>query len=282
MRTGINANSSFCIIQTTRLDLSLAPEPSLVITLASDFGSPYPASMKGVILDTCDARVVDIAHDFPRQDVQTAAFWLREVLPHYPSAVHCAVVDPGVGTERSALVVRAGEHALVGPDNGLLFPAARSLADSIDVFEWRYDAPESATFHGRDVFAPAAATIHETGVGVIESLDRAISTGEYVDLSFPDPELDGTEATGEVLVIDGFGNVITNIPGAVLDGLFGEFVVVNDDSKRVPVAQSYAEHRTGTRLVTVGSHENVELAVNQGKGDDAFGVEIGDSVRLEW
>ncbi|PSP76248.1 NAD operon protein, partial [Halobacteriales archaeon QS_3_64_16] len=100
-----------------------------MITLSSDFGSPYPAVMKGVLCSRTDTHLVDIAHDFPRQDVRTAAFWLREVLPYFPSAVHLVVVDPGVGTERKALVVRAGEHALVGPDNGILLPAARALAE---------------------------------------------------------------------------------------------------------------------------------------------------------
>ena len=248
-----------------------------MITLTSDFGSPYPASMKGVILDVCDARIVDIAHDFPRQDVRTAAFWLREVLPYYPSAVHCAVIDPGVGTDRAALVVRAGDHALVGPDNGLLLPAARSLADAVEVFEWKYDDPGSETFHGRDVFAPAAAAVHETGVDAIESFDRATPIEDYIDLSFPDPEVREKEASGEVLVIDGFGNAITNI--SALDGL-GESVMVNGDA--VPVERSYAAREAGTRLVTVGSHGNIELAVNQGRGDDAFSVGVGDDVRLEW
>lgn len=250
-----------------------------MITLASDFGSPYPASMKGVILDVCDARIVDITHDFPRQDVQTAAFWLREVLPYYPPAIHCAVIDPGVGTDRAALVIRAGDHALVGPDNGLLLPAARLLADAIKVFEWEYedDKTDSATFHGRDVFAPAAAAIHETGVDAIESLDRATLIEEYTDLSFPSPEIREREASGEVLVIDGFGNAITNIPA--LDGLSGSVMV---NGERVPVEQSYAALETGTRLVTVGSHGNIELAVNQGRGDNAFSVDVGDDIRLEW
>lgn len=269
-----------------------------MITLASDFGAPYPAAMRGVILDACDARIVDITHDFPRQDVRTAAFWLREVLPYYPPAVHCAVVDPGVGTDRAALVVRAGEHVLVGPDNGLLLPAARSLADRIEVFEWEYETPDSATFHGRDVFAPAAATVHETET--VASLDRAIPTGAYVDLEFPEPEQreperreperrepegregDGYETAviGEVLVVDGFGNAITNIPGTVIDGRFGGFVEVNGE--RVPAERSYAALDPNNRLVTVGSHGNVELAVNQGRGDDAFSVDTGTAVRLEW
>lgn len=253
-----------------------------MITLASDFGSPYPASMKGVILNACDVRIVDISHSFPRQDVRTAAFWLREVLPYYPPAVHCAVIDPGVGTDRAALVIRAGEHVLVGPDNGLLLPAARSLGDSIDVFEWEYDTPDSATFHGRDVFAPAAATVHEIDVEAIENVENVIPTEKYVDLSFPDPELGETEATGEVLVIDGFGNAITNIPSTVLDGLFSEFIEVNDNDERVPVERFYAACEAGTPLVTVGSHDNVELAVNRGRGGEAFGVAVGDEIRLEW
>ena len=100
-----------------------------MITLTSDFGSPYPAAMKGVLCTDTDARLVDIAHDFPRQDVRTTAFWLREVLPYFPPATHLVVVDPGVGTDRAALVIRAGEHVLVGPDNGVLAPVARRLAD---------------------------------------------------------------------------------------------------------------------------------------------------------
>src|SRR6056297_2694765 len=137
-----------------------------MITLTTDFGSPYPAAMKGVICQRTDARIEDIAHDLPRQDVRAAAFWLTQTLPYFPPAVHCVVVDPGVGTDRAALVVRAGDHALVGPDNGVLLPAARTLPNQsgegtgIEVFRWVYEDPESSTFHGRDVFAPAAATVH--------------------------------------------------------------------------------------------------------------------------
>jgi len=97
-----------------------------MITLASDFGSPYPAAMKGVIRRHTDAELIDVAHDLPRGDPRAAAFWLRFVLPEFPPAVHCAVIDPGVGTDRDALVVRAGSHVLVAPDNGLAMPPARA------------------------------------------------------------------------------------------------------------------------------------------------------------
>ena len=251
-----------------------------MITLSSDFGSPYPAAMKGVICRQSEARLVDIAHDFPRQDVRAAAFWLTQTLPSFPPAVHCVVVDPGVGTDRAALVVRAGDHALVGPDNGVLLPAARELAESFEVFRWAYDDPASSTFHGRDVFAPAAATVHDHGVGAIDGLDRAMPTDEYIDLRFPGPTVESDHATGEVLAVDEFGNVITNIPGDVLAAHFGDSVTVESDS--VPVRRAYAAVESGRRLVTVGSHDNVELAVNRGRGDEAFGITAGDAVAVAW
>lgn len=253
-----------------------------MITLASDFGSPYPAAMKGVILSRTDARLVDITHDLPRQDVRAAAFWLREVLPWFPPAVHLVVVDPGVGTDRAALVVRAGNHALVGPDNGVLLPAARALAEEapVECFQLHVEDPASHTFHGRDVFAPWAARVHEAGVGAIETLDRVDPASDFVDLRFPEPKTGEHSATGEVLVVDGFGNVISNVPGEQIDGWYGASIEVNGDL--TPVRRSYAHVDAGERLVTAGSHGNVELAVNRGRGDATFGVDVGDQIRLEW
>ncbi|GAA0305067.1 SAM hydrolase/SAM-dependent halogenase family protein [Halarchaeum salinum] len=247
-----------------------------MITLASDFGSPYPAAMRGVLCSRTDARLVDVTHDFPRQDVRTAAFWLRELLPTFPAAVHLAVVDPGVGTDRRPIAVSAGEHALVGPDNGLLLPAARALADGGDVscYEIPVDDPESTTFHGRDVFAPAAAAVHDGG---IDGLDYP-AVRDPVDLTFPKPTVRGDEARGDVLVVDGFGNAITNIPGDILHGHWGAYARI--DGERVPVARTYDAVGADERLLTVGSHGNVELAVNRGRGDEAFGVEPGGTIRL--
>lgn len=273
-----------------------------MITLASDFGTPYPAAMKGVLLQRTDARLVDIAHDFPRQDVRTTAFWLREVLPYFPPATHLVVVDPGVGTDRNAIVLRAGEHTLVGPDNGVLLPAARRLAGSADRLEsyaidedslepaepttpnesmddssanaGRPSQPRSNTFHGRDVFAPAAAAVHEAETGVLDSLEWLEPAPVAADLELPDPVLEDGRAAGEVLVVDDFGNAITNVPGSYLDGR--ERVLANGDP--VPVGETFAAVPVGERLATVGSHGYVELDVNQGRGDDAFGLEPGDRV----
>jgi len=252
-----------------------------MITLASDFGTPYPAAMKGVILSRCEARLVDVGHDLPRQDVRSAAFWLREVLPEFPPAVHLVVVDPGVGTDRAALVVRAGDHALVGPDNGVLFPPARALAGDdrdVDAYELAVEDPRSSTFHGRDVFAPGAAAVHEAGIDGLAGLDGVSPAEDVVDLTFPAPDRHEGGAVGEVLVVDEFGNAVTNVDGEVLEGR--DEVTV--DGERVSAVRSYAHVEPGTRIATVGSHGNVELAVTQGRGDEAFDVEVGSRVELEW
>jgi len=266
-----------------------------MLTLSSDFRSPYPAAMRGVIRQWTDAELLDVTHDLPRQAVRESAFWLRELLPYFPPAVHLAVVDPGVGTDRDAIVVRAGEHALVGPDNGVLLPVARRLADDLDVFRvatrpgeatkgtdrtaWP-PATASATFHGRDVFAPAAAKVHVVGVDVLERSEGFDPVDTYETVRFPDPELSDDGATGEILAVDDFGNAITNIPGEHVADRFG--VEVRVDGASVPLRQTYATVDPGQRLVTVGSHGNVELAVNQGRGDDAFGVVAADTVSLSW
>ncbi|MDG5817558.1 SAM-dependent chlorinase/fluorinase [Natronococcus sp. A-GB7] len=265
-----------------------------MITLTSDFGTPYPAAMKGVLLGRTDARLVDVGHDFPRQDVRTAAFWLRETLPYFPPATHLVVVDPGVGTDRDAIAIRAGEHALVGPDNGVLLPAARRLAGDAALECYvvdeaslepvvpagesvpdRSEGPRSNTFHGRDVFAPTAAAVHDSdGLDAVTALTP---TADPVDLELPTATLEDGRAVGEVLVVDDFGNVITNVPGAFLETR--ERVVANGEP--APVGDTFAAVPAGDRLATVGSHGYVELDVNRGRGDAAFDLAVGDRVVLE-
>ena len=255
-----------------------------MITLASDFGTPYPAAMKGVVLSRTDAQLVDIAHDLPRQESRAAAFWLRETIPYFPPAVHLAVIDPGVGTDRRALAVRVGDHALVAPDNGLLRPVVRRLAEQNDgdppiaAYEITVDDPASATFHGRDVFAPAAAEIHAIGIDRIDEVEMLspIDLDACVDLQFPTPTRDGETIRGEVLVVDDFGNVITNVPGAELSTV--ERATVNGVA--APVVDTFDRVAPSDRLLTVGSHGLVECDVNQGRGDEAFGLAAGDDVEI--
>lgn len=272
-----------------------------MITLTSDFGSPYPAAMKGVIRRHTNAEMIDVAHDLPRGDPRAAAFWLRFVLPEFPPAVHCAVVDPGVGTDRDALVVRAGAHVLVAPDNGLAMPPARALApDESDVEVWTIavDEPASETFHGRDVFAPTAARVRaaldddlaapngapdaDAVADALAAMDDLTPATDPVDIRFPEPtvERDGAgdvvAVDGEVLAIDRFGNVITNVPGELVRGR--DWIRVDGDL--TPVAETFGAVDPGERLVTVGSHGYVECDVNDGRGDGAFDLRPGDSVRF--
>jgi S-adenosylmethionine hydrolase len=280
-----------------------------MITLTSDFGSPYPAAMKGVIRRHTDAEMIDVAHDLPRGDPRAAAFWLRFVLPEFPPAVHCAVVDPGVGTDRDAIVVRAGAHVVVAPDNGLAMPPARALAateahgapegdgaDALDVeaFVVAVDDPASQTFHGRDVFAPVAARIRERVDGgpalagpegvsdALAAVDELSPADDPVDIAFPEPTVerddggDPVAVDGEVLVIDRFGNVVTNVPGELVRG--SDWIRVNGEL--TPVAETFGAVDPGDRLVTVGSHGYVECDVNDGRGDGAFDLRPGDEVRL--
>ena len=245
------------------------------ITLASDFGSPYPAAMRGVLARRTDAHLLEVTHDLPRQDVRAGAFWLRFLLPEFPPAVHLAVVDPGVGTDRDPLVVRAGDHALVGPDNGLLLPAARRLADGLTAFVADPGEPASATFHGRDVFAPLAAAVHDAGVDGLAGLDRLTPT-DPVDLRLPEATVGPDAARGTVLAVDEFGNAITNVPGEALAG----HDRVRVDGTPAPVVDTFAAVPPGERLVTVGSHGYAECDVNRGRGDEAFGLATGDEVVL--
>ncbi|GAA0718858.1 S-adenosylmethionine hydrolase [Halorubrum trapanicum] len=285
-----------------------------MITLTSDFGSPYPAAMKGVIRRHTNAEMIDVAHDLPRGDPRAAAFWLRFVLPEFPPAVHCAVVDPGVGTDRDALVVRAGAHVLVAPDNGLAMPPARALApDESDVEIWTIavDEPASETFHGRDVFAPTAARVRaaldddlaapngaldaEAVAETLAGMDDLAPASDPVDIRFPEPTVERDEGSaveeegdagdeegeviavdGEVLAIDRFGNVITNVPGELVRGR--DWIRVDGDL--TPVAETFGAVDPGERLVTVGSHGYVECDVNDGRGDGAFDLRPGDSVRF--
>ena len=289
-----------------------------MITLTSDFGSPYPAAMKGVIRRHTDAEMIDVAHDLPRGDPRAAAFWLRFVLPEFPPAVHCAVIDPGVGTDRDALVVRAGAHVVVAPDNGLAMPPARALAgDESDVEVWTIavDDPASETFHGRDVFAPTAARVRtaldeelaaagapdeapdaDAVAETLAAIDDLTPASDPVDIRFPEPTIEradgGDEAAdgedgedgdgdviavdGEVLAIDRFGNVITNVPGELVRGR--DWIRVDGDL--TPVAETFGAVDPGERLVTIGSHGYVECDVNDGRGDGAFDLRPGDAVRL--
>jgi S-adenosylmethionine hydrolase len=244
----------------------------LIITLLTDFGSFYPAQMKGVILSRLadkaqDITFVDIAHDIPPQDVRAGAFALLSTARYFPcGTIHICVVDPGVGTDRLGLVVESGGQIFVGPDNGLLMPAARSLSTPVNPPQAYKIAisqevlglglgsdPVSNTFHGRDVFAPVAALLamgkRPAGMGPrVRPKDLNFAEAKKTDKGF--------EAT--VIYVDRFGNLILNMRNLPAFN-------VSLKGIKLKACRTYAQARRIEPLITQGSHGFAEIAVNQGK-----------------
>jgi S-adenosylmethionine hydrolase len=254
-----------------------------LLTLTTDFGvrDPYVAAIKGVIFERCPGvTVVDLTHDIAPQSVLEGALFLAGAVPYFPKGtVHCAVVDPGVGTNRLAMAVSAGGHVFVCPDNGLLtiFLSSHTLdeAYTIDNPAYMRDAV-SPTFHGRDIFAPAAAALARDVP--LNALGRPVK--ELVQLDIPKATVtsDGC-LVGEVIHIDRFGNCITNIHRSRLATKTATEVGVREH--RFPgIAHTYRDVPPGAALALFGSSDHLEVAVNQSNAAKELGITPGDDVRV--
>jgi S-adenosyl-L-methionine hydrolase (adenosine-forming) len=257
-----------------------------LITLTTDFGegSPYVAAMKGVVLSISPrARVLDLSHAIPPQDLRHTAFFLRAALPYFPArTLHVIVVDPGVGTDRAALYVEAGGQRLVVPDNGCWTEFARSSSEPPRVrrlAEPRYWRPEvSSTFHGRDVFAPAAAHL---SLGVDPALFGPVMS-DWVRLDFPEPVLSPNLLTGEVVFVDRFGNLITNIPAtACADWPVRPARVTVADREVTQRVRTYGQAPAGTLVALISSVGTLEVAVVQGNAACELGLSTGAPVCVQ-
>lgn len=251
------------------------------ITLLTDFGTRdgYVAAMRGVIAAiTPDATVDDATHDILPGDILAGALALERYWRLYPpGTVHVAVVDPGVGTARRAIAASADGRRFVAPDNGILSFVLRAV-DRADVHEIREPAflhhPVSATFHGRDVFASAAA--HLAGRVGPDAVGPLVSDPVMLDPVEPVPDRGGV--SGVILVEDRFGNLITNIPGdAVADGA----AVSVEGHAPVRVRRTYGEVDPGEVIALVGSSDRLEISVRDGSAADRLGVGRGARVRVE-
>ncbi len=255
-----------------------------LITLLSDFGpGKYVAAMKGVILSiNTEATLVDLDHGIPPQNVREGAFVLGAVVPYYPSAIHLAVVDPGVGGPRRHLVIEGEKGILVGPDNGLLLPAAATFGDftAYELSTEEYRLPEvSHTFHGRDIFAPAAAHL---SLGV-EPSEMGKAVRSLVELDFGEYEITEDAVRGEILFEDRFGNLITNVPKEALPAWIspgGSYTLEASGTHEVPFVKNYAAHEPGKALLTISSDGYLEIAVNWGHARETVGVEPGETFAL--
>ena len=257
-----------------------------IITLTTDFGlrDPYVAEMKAAILSICsDAVTVDVSHEIEKFNIRMGAYVLASAAPHFPKGtVHVAVVDPGVGTQRRSLIIQAKQGFFVGPDNGVLILAAerQGITSIHEITNTKLMLPHvSSTFHGRDIFAPAAANL-ANGVP-LEDFGPEIQ--EVVKPEFAKVTFARGVLQGEVLHIDGFGNIITNVTEEELASLYGEGMLhVGLPTCKVTLkfGKTYAETKPGDALALVGSQGYVEIAVNQGSAAEEFKAKPGDKILL--
>jgi S-adenosyl-L-methionine hydrolase (adenosine-forming) len=261
-------------------------EPSGIITLITDFGleDPFVGVMKGRILERFpSARIVDLTHSTPAQRPLEAGFWLSRCFEYFPAGtVHVAVVDPGVGTARAILCAVTQGHALLAPDNGLLggVAARHSDAETVEVTAERLAAlgvhHVSATFHGRDVFAPLAAEL-ASGRCAPHTLGhrRVAPVGDPA----PAPEPTGRRVVGCVVTVDHFGNLITDIDARHLERVQGPEVRIA--GHRLPLRRTYAEGRPGELMALVNAFDVVEIAERDGSAAATLRVGRGAAVTVE-
>jgi len=257
-----------------------------IITLTTDFGlkDPYVAEMKATILSiSSDARIVDVTHDVAHFNIRMGAYVLASAAPYFPEgAVHVAVVDPGVGTRRRPLLIQTRQSFFVGPDNGLLILAAEQQGIKCirEITNARLMLSQvSSTFHGRDVFAPAAAHLANDEAPAEfgpEILDAAKP-------SFAKVTLREGILVGEVLHVDNFGNIITNISSKEVARIRGAGVVnveMHNQKLKLKFYKAYGEAKPQEPLALIGSHNYLEIALNQGNAAEKFKVRLGDKIQL--
>jgi len=254
-----------------------------VIALLSDFGlrDHYVGTMKGVILGIApDTVLVDLTHDIAAHDILQGSLQLGAACGYFPAAtIFLAVVDPGVGSARRAIAVAAGGFRFVAPDNGLLTSAlaTRPPEEIVELTERRYALPiTSRTFEGRDRFGPAAAWLAR-GIAM-EQLGPPLD--DYVRLAIPAPSVEDGSMRGQVLSIDRFGNIVSNIERRLLESFAaGRGVTVSVAGQAVtgPV-QTYAEIAPGAAAALFGSNDHLEIALNGASAADRLSVRTGDVV----
>jgi S-adenosylmethionine hydrolase len=264
---------------------------SPVITFLSDYGleDDFVGVCHGVIAKICPgARIIDITHGVERHDVRAGALLLRGSLPYLPLGVHLAVVDPDVGAERRAVAVGLSDgRVLVGPDNGLLSLAAQ-LADVVEAVDIAHSdfrlEPVSATFHGRDIFAPVAAQL-AAGAALAEA-GEPCDPDELVELELPRPRVEQDVLIAHAVYIDRFGNVQLDAEHEDLPELglgLGRQVqleVTSGDSHLAHYVRTFADVDPGELLVYEDAHRRLAVAVSHGNAAERLGLEVDGELRV--
>lgn len=255
-----------------------------IITLTTDFGlkDPYQGAMKGAVLSVNPAaRTVDITHLVQPGNILEGAFVLLGASRYFPEkTIHVAVVDPGVGGDRNPILVETRRFFYIGPDNGLLSPSVREdgIVRAIELTNTEFFRDEvTSTFHGRDIFGPIAA--HLSLGANPEEMGQALDKIRALDLPRTVPEAGGIR--GEVVYIDSFGNLITNIRREELSALDGAAVEVSVKNAALSgLKKTYAIVEKGATAALIGSTGYLEVAVNCGSAAEALGARVGDTVAV--
>jgi len=265
----------------------------MIITLLTDFGlcDNFVGVVKGVILSiNAKVDIVDISHTVMPGDVFQGAFLLLSSYKYFPvGTIHLVVVDPGVGSERKAIIAKTRRYYFVGPDNGVLSLALKAEGEAVDVVSITnrkfFLKPVSRTFHGRDIFAPAAAYLSR-GRGITEFGPLQKS---YKSLKFPQPEIISPPAgkgkkilQGRIIYIDRFGNLITNIQEEFFRKFVGtrKFRIYLKNKVMDRISNSYMDAEKSKPLAIFGSFTNLEISVSRGSARDYFGAKVGLGVRI--
>jgi S-adenosylmethionine hydrolase len=257
-----------------------------IVTFTTDFGfrDGYAGAMKGVVLSMApDAKLVDITHGVPARDVMAGAVALASAAAFFPpGTIHVAVVDPGVGAARAGLIVEAGGSLFVGPDNGLLSLAARPPRRifAIESPSFRREVV-SPTFHGRDVFAPAAARL-ATGARADEAGPARETMVDLAALSSAGPARPGVVTIeGKVIHVDVFGNLITSVPAQALSAEPAVVEVHGKEGVFHPAfGRTFSDVEPGALVAYVGSGGQLEIARRDGSAAERVGAERGSIVRV--
>ncbi|MGH2934004.1 MAG: SAM hydrolase/SAM-dependent halogenase family protein [Gaiellaceae bacterium] len=264
----------------------------MFVTFLTDFGleDDFVGTCHGVIKRIApDTQIIDITHGIRPGRILQGALVLANTLPYMPAGVHLAVVDPGVGGSRRPLALRDGEGRLyVGPDNGLLLPAAERFGGVAEAHELANPAYAlarvSRTFHGRDLFSPAAAHL-SLGVPLSE-LGPPIDLEELVRLDVPEPEIGASSIRASVLAVDRFCNAALNLTREQLDeagivpGMRVE-VAVNDRQYFAVAARTFGDARVGDLILYEDSYRNVAVAVSRGSAAELLGIEEGSDLLID-
>ena len=257
-----------------------------IIALLTDFGvrDHYAGTMKGVVLGLCpDVTLVDITHDIPPHDLTTASLELAASYKYFPAGtIFLVVVDPGVGSARRGLVAEAGDYRFVAPDNGVLTSVFREHRPKrvVELTERRYARPTlSRTFEGRDRFAPAAAWLARGTE--MTAMGRPVTSWQVVEI--PEPHANESVLEGEIVRIDRFGNLVSNIDRRLFDQFRhdGPVRVVVGGQNVERLVATYSEAAPDTLCALFGSSDHLELAVNGGSAASHLGACRGTAVRID-